>query len=585
MVLRFFLFASAILFMSCGDIQRDHPDDPGGTNYQGRHLDSSSSVVSSSSVASSSSGVVTYAVTYDVNGGIGAPMEQTKTQDATLTLSTTVPTRTGYIFAGWNTAANGSGISYVAGASYVANTAVTLYAQWNVNCNLNGRTVTVGAQVWMAENLNCDVSGSKCYDNDEANCAKYGRLYDWATAMNLPDSCDSFTCASLINTKHQGICPSGWHIPSNADLDKLLRYLTDYASDTTYWYGFPAGRHLKATIGWDNDGNGQDTYGFAALPGGYGGWNSGIYFANVGKEGYWWSASASCLNMYSGGERASYWEYYTNGFYSVRCLQDKLVEESSITYTVTYNANDGTGAPMAQTKKHNIALTLSTVIPTRTGYTFTGWNTDVESDGMSYASGASYTANANVTLYAQWVVSHNCSLNGRTVNIGGQVWMAENLNCDVNGSKCGDNLESNCDIYGRLYDWTTAMALPLSCKYSHNTCASLINTKHQGICPSGWHIPSDDEWNALITTVGGSSIAGKKLKATSGWANRGDGSSGNGTDDYGFSALPIGSEDACAGIWWSATAANRLDIYCGFDDVKYVPSGKDGLFSIRCLKD
>lgn len=74
----------------------------------------------------------TYAVTYNANGGSGAPDDQIKTHDVTLTLSSTTPTRAGYAFARWNTAANGTGTSYASGGSYTANTAVTLYAQWEV---------------------------------------------------------------------------------------------------------------------------------------------------------------------------------------------------------------------------------------------------------------------------------------------------------------------------------------------------------------------------------------------------------------------------------------------------------------------
>lgn len=75
----------------------------------------------------------TYTVSYNANGGSGAPSNQTKTYGVTLTLSNTKPTRTGYTFSAWNTAQNGSGTSYAPGGSYTANAAVTLYAQWTAN--------------------------------------------------------------------------------------------------------------------------------------------------------------------------------------------------------------------------------------------------------------------------------------------------------------------------------------------------------------------------------------------------------------------------------------------------------------------
>jgi len=166
----------------------------------------------------------------------------------------------------------------------------------------------------------------------------------------------------------------------------------------------------------------------------------------------------------------------------------------------------------------------------------------------------------------------NCSLSGGNVKIGNQVWMAKNLNDNVSGSKCYNNEESNCAIYGRLYDWETA----------------------KKACPSGWHLPSDAEWDALVTAVGGDSKAGTKLKAKSGWNNN-----GNGTDNCGFSALPGGIynssngnfvEVGILGRWWSATEDDASYAYTwsmGYtiDHVYSISFGKSGFHSVRCIQD
>jgi uncharacterized protein (TIGR02145 family) len=167
----------------------------------------------------------------------------------------------------------------------------------------------------MAENLNYAVEGSKCYSNSSANCDKYGSLYNWATAMNLPSSCNSSYCSSYIQSKHQGICPSGWRIPSDAE----WTILTDYVGSGT------AGTKLKAASGW-NGGNGTDDYGFSALPGGLGGSDGG--FNTVGDDGYWWSATefnasrAYCRFMLYYDSYVGRNYYFKSNLFSVRCLQD-----------------------------------------------------------------------------------------------------------------------------------------------------------------------------------------------------------------------------------------------------------------------
>jgi uncharacterized protein (TIGR02145 family) len=337
MVLRFSLFICALLFVSCTDVERDSPYDPEGINYRG----------GSSSSSSKQGGLVV------------------------------------------------------------------------VSCDMTYRTVVIGSQTWMAENLNCNVEGSKCYGDNPANCATYGRLYDWTTAMALPSSCNNSSCASQINANHRGICPSGWHIPSNADWDKLVRYV-DGNSGTSSPYDSPtAGRYLKSASGWSSNGNGTDDYGFAALPGGDG--DSDGSFNDVGDYGYWWSSSE--YNAYYAYGRGMFYDneyvYWYNNYnlgslFSVRCLQDNssaplppssssvLPSSSSVaTYTVTYNAGTGvTGVtvPSNQTKTYDVALTLSSAVPARTGYAFVNWNTSANGTGTSYVSGASYTDNAGVTL-------------------------------------------------------------------------------------------------------------------------------------------------------------------------------------------
>jgi len=132
----------------------------------------------------------------------------------------------------------------------------------------------IGVQTWMAENLNYPATGSKCYDDNETNCDRYGRLYNWTTAMNIASTYSS--SLYLGSWKHKGRCPDGWHIPSDTEWETLM----DFADG-----GAIAGRKLKATSDWNSNGNGEDAYGFSALPGGYRN-NNGS--ADVGSFGGWW---------------------------------------------------------------------------------------------------------------------------------------------------------------------------------------------------------------------------------------------------------------------------------------------------------
>jgi len=441
------------------------------------------------------------------------------------------------------------------------------------------RTVVIGTQTWMAENLNYAVEGSKCYEDDESNCDTYGRLYNWETDMN--------------------ICPDGWHLPSDAEWQTLI----DFAGGSE-----TAGGKLKAKSDWNSyngiSGNGTDEFGFSALPGGHG--ISDGSFINVGYFGGWWSSSV--LNSSYAYGRVMY--YYNNGviryggnksdLYSVRCLQDHdwgasatansessiTVSWRSVTGATEYYIYRSTTADGTYSQIGSSATTSYADIGLSSGITYyykaASYNSGETSIQSSYASASTFLP----------AVSTCDGMAGSTVTIGSQTWMKKNLNCNVGGSKCYDNNSTNCNTYGRLYNWATAMNLPSSC--NSNSCK--VQFPHKGICPSGWHLPSNEEWQTLIYFAGGS-IAGKKLKATSDW-NSYNGVSGNGTDEHGFSALPggIGYSDGSFrdvgnyGSWWSASEyassiAYYRYMYDRSEDAYWNNDDKSYLFSVRCLQD
>jgi uncharacterized protein (TIGR02145 family) len=188
------------------------------------------------------------------------------------------------------------------------------------------------------------------------------------------------------------------------------------------------------------------------------------------------------------------------------------------------------------------------------------------------------------------------------VDINGQVWMAENLNheTDDGNSRChGDNTggdsQNRCGTFGRLYNWNIAMG---------GAASSTANPSGvQGVCPSGWHLPSNAEWNVLMKFVNPSCSdnatcagAGTKLKSTSGWNSYAGIPAG--TDDFGFSALPGGRGNSGGnfdfvdlyGYWWSTSQYNSSDanhrrMNYNYDSVVYDYLNKGYLFSVRCVQD
>jgi uncharacterized protein (TIGR02145 family) len=162
----------------------------------------------------------------------------------------------------------------------------------------------------------------------------------------------------------------------------------------------------------------------------------------------------------------------------------------------------------------------------------------------------------------------------KTVKIGKQVWMAENMNYETAGSYCYDDDPANCEKYGRLYTWPAAL----------------------NACPEGWRLPTYADFETLMSNVGGSDVAGKMLKSRTGWEDY-KGKSGNGIDKYGFNVLPAGirisyGRFGLAGDeadFWSATETGEynaygLELYCNFEYALLNIYYKGFAHSVRCLR-
>ena len=186
----------------------------------------------------------------------------------------------------------------------------------------------------------------------------------------------------------------------------------------------------------------------------------------------------------------------------------------------------------------------------------------------------------------------------KTVKIGEQIWMAQNLNLETENSGCGGGsgtTEGNCETYGRLYSWAAAMGKSEEqCGYGHecDLASAGSATFIRGVCPDGWHVPTRDEWNALFVSVGGKSNAGKVLKSQTDWYN-----GGNGSDAYGFAARPAGSYgdgrfsgEGNHADFWSSTengSYGAYDMYLTYARVSahLYTNDKDYGYSVRCVKD
>ena len=211
------------------------------------------------------------------------------------------------------------------------------------------KTVGIGTQTWMAENLNYDYKvagesyGSYCYADELENCALYGRLYTWGAAIDtLKTGCgDRKGCSQ--SGKARGICPTGWHLPDTTEWSILFASV-GAEWDADLWTGGSwtiAGKMLKSTKSWNNSKDLKDPYEFSALAAGYEISDCGLLclsypeYSELGDEAYFWTSTdgdpsnadmnnwayhAAIIDNYDFAQTPSSSKFYG---YSVRCVKDE----------------------------------------------------------------------------------------------------------------------------------------------------------------------------------------------------------------------------------------------------------------------
>jgi len=388
------------------------------------------------------------------------------------------------------------------------------------------RTFEFGSQVWMAENLNYATEGSRCYENQDSNCVKFGRFYPWEEAMDA--------------------CPEGWHLPSVKEYNILF----DAAGGKDN-----AGFLLKSDSSWgwdswhDKSGGGPGIFSFSVLPAG-----------KMMEE-----------KSYNEGHEANLWEdqrydygklnfvHFTRDETYVR--QDTQFDDEPYAYSIRCIKGE--------------REVIEPVAPAKEAGTLTD-----SRDGQVY----------------------------KTVRIGSQIWMAENLRYDYNegGARTGcysDSIE-NCEKM--YYTWSAAMDSAglfssdgLGCGRA-DSCE--VTGRVRGVCPEGWHLPDSIDIAELIYSVGGEYSFASVLKATEGWGECDKPEkSGNGIDKYGFAMKPSGYAifdpgyhsltERMAYIWTITSSHSNDHVWvmavsdCGEGGFSIQETTRGAAVPVRCLKE
>ena len=421
--------------------------------------------------------------------------------------------------------------------------------------NQTYKVIKIGEQWWMAENLNYETENSFCYKDSTEYCDKYGRLYTWAAAIDSAETSCGYGSKCCIGYPARGICPEGWHIPLSDEYEILEKAVNGYSGDK-----------LKSTSGWREEtgtsGNGGNYFLFNGLPAG-----ERDPFGKYRKEhlntDFWTASERNQDTTYCMGLSYNYAGHYMypasscdkRKGSSIRCIKDdpknisdialssssseppkssssSAKSSSSITPQSSSSETSEPSSSSAQSSSSDTPSSSSSTpvedLSSSSEYIPYDHQNDLFEDSLLAGAYKTFTDKQNGRSY--YYLTINAKNNDEDVSV---TVMAENLNIgvDVLGADdqnddtqieryCYNDDTTNCDKYGGLYQWAEMMQLPSRCNV--DACENLIEEKHRGICPEGWHVLTYDEYIIVMaaneklestraTSFGGTNITGYSL--------------------------------------------------------------------------
>lgn len=392
------------------------------------------------------------------------------------------------------------------------------------------KTVKIGIQTWMAQNLDLKTEESS---ESRYNC---GKLYTWGEAVDLSRPFNTY-CSTTDVFNYKGICPDGWHLPQVHDWNILVNYVKKQG-----YTDIGAALKSNRNGAWPEDSTATDAFGFSAVYGGYVSY-AGVYvtYGSVGhtESCYWFAeedgpsfsenyAREICFSEGGAGGGGGTFKEQKN---FVRCVKNYDIDEGA------------TPAPKAGSVYDSVANTL----------------TDLR-DNKVY----------------------------KTTQIVDQVWMAENLVYVTEGGYADKGVGSKCtsgivdSVYSCYYRWNAALDVP-----SGNMMEKVeVPEKPQGLCPSGWHIPSKNEFEHLYENIG-KNVA--DISSVSGWR-----SINNFEPATGFNLYPLGYYIACGfedysytGLWTAENDSSTGGAYMFSSGTSMRSSdiAKRKYLPVRCIRD